>query len=55
MADNRRGPSRTPRSSRPPSDGPTPRLRDEDVTKNEALRGLVVRGSVGAVPAVWED
>ena len=43
MADNRRGPSRTPR------------LRDEDVTKNEGLRGLVVRGGAGAVPAVWED
>jgi hypothetical protein len=55
MADNRRGPSRTPRSSRPPSDGPTPRLRDEDVTKNEALRGLVVRGGAESMAALWED
>jgi len=25
------------------------------VTKNEELRGMVVRAGVGALPAVWED
>jgi hypothetical protein len=32
-----------------------PPLRKEDVTKNDGLRGLVVRGGAGAVPSVWED
>jgi hypothetical protein len=44
-----------PSSARPPSDGVVPPLRKEDVTKNASLRGLVVRGGAGAVPAVWED
>jgi hypothetical protein len=53
-SDRKRLPS-VPSSARPPSDGAVPPLRKEDVTKNDELRGLVVRGGVGAVPAVWED
>jgi hypothetical protein len=55
MADGRPRPPRTPPSARPPTDGVTPRLRDEDVVKNEALRGLVVRGGAQSMAALWED
>ena len=56
MADDRRPPKRPlPSSARPPSDRAVPPLRDDDVFKNEGLRGLVVRAGVGALPAVWED
>ena len=41
--------------ARPPVGGAPPPLRKEDVSKNEGLRGPVVRGGVGAVPSVWED
>ena len=50
-----KGSQRTPGSARPPSEPATPRLRPDDVVKNEELRGPVVRGGVGAVPSVWED
>jgi hypothetical protein len=55
MADSRQKPSRTPPSDRPPTDGTTPRLRDQDVVKNEGLRGPVVRGGVESMAALWED
>jgi hypothetical protein len=54
MRSDRKTPS-VPPKSRPPSDNAVPPLRKEDVTKNDDLRGLVVRGGAGAVPAVWED
>jgi len=44
-----------PAGARLPSDNAAPPLRDDDVFKNEGLRGLVVRAGVGALPAVWED
>jgi hypothetical protein len=44
-----------PAGAKPPSDNAAPPLRDDDVFKNEGLRGLVVRAGVGALPAVWED
>jgi hypothetical protein len=52
--EGRRPPS-VPSSARRPSDAAVPPLVKEDVTKNDELRGLVVRGGVGAVPSVWED
>jgi hypothetical protein len=55
VRNNRRGVPPLPSSARPPSNGAVPPLRKEDVTKNEDLRGLVVRGGAGAMPAVWED
>jgi hypothetical protein len=55
MSGERKRPPSVPSSTRPPSDGAVPPMGKEDVTKNEELRGLVVRGGVGAVPAVWED
>jgi hypothetical protein len=55
MRSDRKRPPPTPSSARPPSNGALPPLRKEDVTKNDGLRGLVVRGGAGAVPAVWED
>ncbi|MGD0114888.1 MAG: hypothetical protein ABSC13_02645 [Dehalococcoidia bacterium] len=51
--DSKRSPK--PSRARPPSGGAIPSLRKQDIPKNESLRGLVVRGGVGAVPAVWED
>ena len=53
-SDKNRRPS-IPSNARQPSDNAVPPLRKEDVTKNEDLRGLVVRGGAGAVPSVWED
>jgi hypothetical protein len=53
-SDRKRRPS-VPSGARAPSDRAVPPLRKEDVTKDDDLRGLVVRGGVGAVPAVWED
>ena len=55
MRSDQKRPASVPRVSRPPSDGSIPPLRKEDVTKNDSLRGRVVRGGVGAVPSVWED
>ena len=55
MRDERKDRASVPSRARPPSDGAVPPLREEDVTKNESLRGRVVRGGVGAVPSVWED
>ena len=54
VRNERKRPS-VPSKARPLSDGATPPLRKDDVTKNDGLRGLVVRGGLGAVPAVWED
>ncbi len=44
-----------PAGAKPLPDNVAPPLRDDDVFKNEGLRGLVVRAGVGALPAVWED
>jgi len=55
MRSEKKGRQPVPSSAQPPSDNAPPPLRKEDVTKNEGLRGLVVRGGAGAVPAVWED
>ena len=55
MRSDRKRPPSVPSGARPPSDRAEPPLRKEDVTKNDDLRGLVVRGGAGAVPAVWVD
>ncbi len=56
MADAGRQSKRpVPAGAKPLPDNVAPPLRDDDVTKNEELRGLVVRAGVGALPAVWED
>ena len=55
MRSDRKRPPSVPSGARPPSGGAVPPLRKEDVTKNDDLRGLVVRGGAGAVPSVWED
>jgi hypothetical protein len=56
MADARRqSKPPVPAGARPLPDNAAPPLRDDDVFKNEGLRGLVVRAGVGALPAVWED
>jgi len=56
MADARkRSKPSVPAGAKLPSDNAAPPLRDDDVSKNEGLRGLVVRAGVGALPAVWED
>ena len=47
--------SLAPSGAKPLPDNAAPPLRDDDVSKNEELRGLVVRAGVGALPAVWED
>ena len=46
---------RVPRGTQPPRGAPAPPLRPDDVRENVELRGRVVRGGVGAVPAVWEE
>jgi len=56
MADaGRQSKRHVPAGAKPLPDNAAPPLRDDDVFKNEGLRGLVVRAGVGALPAVWED
>jgi len=56
MADaGKRSRRSVPAGAKPLPDNAAPPLRDDDVIKNEGLRGLVVRAGVGALPAVWED
>lgn len=59
MAENPKStaPSAGPASgrARPPQGSPARPLRPADVRETAALRGLVIRSGVGALPAVWED
>jgi hypothetical protein len=41
--------------ARRPVGSPARPLRPADVRETAALRGLVIRSGVGALPAVWED
>jgi len=50
-----RRPQPTPRTARPPTGGPKPPLRRDDVLETPEPRGKDIRAGVGAVPAVWED